>query len=150
MKRLAAALILAIFLAALAAPVYSKGSWFGDLFGVGGAVSAVADAGARTAEASFEAKWKIELIRALRAIWPSLILLTAMIGTIGSAWVAAYLVMRLHGTARTALKDDKVSISEWIVLGLLSVVTVPTALGLLYFSFFLMKASQSGLSELMG
>ena len=150
MKRITALLILLVLVAAMAAPVLAKGSWFGDIFGVGGAVSAVAEATGKVAEAKFEAKWRIELIRAVKAIWPSLILLTAMIGTIGSAWVSAYLVMRLHGSAQKALKDDKVTIAEWIILGLLSVVTIPTALGLLYFAFFLMKASEAGLSELMG
>ena len=96
-----------------------------------------------------EAKWRIELIRAVKAIWPSLILLTAMIGTIASALAAGYLVMKLHVTAQSILKDDKVKPGEWVILGGLSFVTIPTALGLLYFAFFLMRASQSGLSELM-
>lgn len=120
-----------------------------DWFGVGEAISGVADAGARVTEAAMEAKWKIELIKAVRAIWPSLILLTSIIGTIASAVFAAKLVMRLHGTAQSILKDNKVTISEWTIFGVLATATLPIALGLMYFSFFLMRASQSGLSELM-
>lgn len=101
------------------------------------------------ATAVSEATWKVALIKAIERTLPSLILLTCIVGAIGSGWSAAYLAMRLHETARTALKDDKVTKAEWIVLGVLTSITLPTVGGLLWFAFFLATASRSGLSELM-
>ena len=145
MKRLAAVLIFFAVSIMMFTPLV-----LADWFGIGEAISGVADAGARGTEAVMEAKWKIELIRAVKMIWPSLILLTAMIGTISSALGACYLVMRLHGTAQNILKDDQIKKSEWVIFGILSAITVPTALGILYFAFVLMRASESGLSEFTG
>ncbi len=110
-----------------------------DWFGVGAAVGKISDA-----------VWKSQLIQAIKQTLPSLILLTAIIGAIASAAAAANLAMRLHDSARVAMADNRITPSEWIILLVLTIVTVPVVVGLLWFGWFLALASRSGLLELMG
>ena len=132
---LAPAALAALILILCAGPGEARAGWF-DFIGT-------------TAAAVSEATWKVALIQALERTLPSLILLTCIVGAVGSGWSAAYLAMRLHDTARTALKDNRVSVAEWIVLCVLLVITLPVDLGLLWFAWFLSTAARSGLLELM-
>lgn len=134
--------ILAVLLLALAAlalllgwPARAEAGWFDFIGDAAGAIS--------------EATWKVALIKAVERTLPSLILLVCIVGAIVASWGAGYLSMRLHETAKTALKDDTVSLSEWIVLGVLAVATLPVVAGLLWFAWFLATAAHSGLTELM-
>ena len=138
-------LVTTIFLALMFSPIITQASWFG----IGEAVSGVADATARTAEAGFDMKWKLALIQAIERAFPSIILLTTILSTVTSALTAGWLVMKLHETAQATLRDGKISKSDWVILSTLASITLPVALGLAYFAFFLMSASRSGLMELM-
>ncbi|MEE9499586.1 MAG: hypothetical protein V3V24_09635 [Nitrospinaceae bacterium] len=128
-------LVTTLLLAALLMPADAHAGFF-DF--IGEAATAVSDA-----------TWKVYLIKAIERTLPSLILLTCIVGAILSYFGAAKLGMRLHETARTALRDGEVSTAEWSILGTLTVVTLPIVLMLLWFGYFLMTAAQSGLSELM-
>lgn len=133
------AIVLLLTAAALALvlgwPARAEAGWFDFVGEAAGAIS--------------DATWKVALIKALERTLPSLILLTCIVGAIVSSWGAAYLSMRLHETAKAALKDDAVSLSEWVVLGVLAAATLPTVAGLLWFAWFLATAAHSGLTELM-
>lgn len=110
--------------------------WF-DL-GIGKAVEAVSDA-----------TWKVMLIRAIERSFPSIILLTCIVGTIVSAWGMAYLVARFHETIKTTLQDGRVSPAEWALTGFSALLTLAVSIYLGWFSFLLLQASRSGLAELM-
>jgi hypothetical protein len=109
-----------------------------DWFGIGTAVAAGA-----------EATWKIALIEAVKHSLPMLLLGITVVGAIVSAWGAGALALRMLELAREALRDDKVTVSEWIVLGAGALIAVPVAIGLMWFAYFLAMASRSGLLELM-
>lgn len=110
--------------------------WF-DL-GLGRAVEAVSDA-----------TFKVILVRAIERLFPSIILLTCIVGTIVSAWGMAYLLARFHESVRAALRDDRVTAAEWVLVGFSGLLTLAVGVFLGWFSFLLMRASQSGLAELM-
>lgn len=111
-------------------------AWFD--FGIGKAVEAVSDAA-----------FKIILVRAVERLFPSLILLTCIVGTIVSAWGMAYLVARFHESVRAALQDGKVSAAEWVLTGFSGILTLGVSLYLGWFSWLLAEASRAGLGELM-
>lgn len=101
------------------------------------------------ASAISDATWKVALINAIERTLPTLLLMTVIIGAIGCAWAAAVLAGKFAETGRAALRDDKVTWSEWIVLALQTLVVIPVTIGLIWFGFFLAQASRSGLLELM-
>ena len=131
----ALACIAALILIMCAGPSEARAGWF-DF--IGDAAVAVSDA-----------TWKVALIRALERTLPSLILLTCIVGAIGSGWGAGVLAVRWQETARTALRDDKVTVGEWVVLAAGTLIVLPISAGLLWFAWFLTTAARSGLLELM-
>lgn len=133
-------ILAAFFLVLLATPAHA--GWFD--FGVGEIAKATGKIGA----AKYDAQVKLALIKAVARAMPMILLLVTLVGAIVSGWAAAYLAMRLHDTARTSLKDGRVSVSEWIILLFLSVITLPICAGLLWFGYFLMTAAQAGMMEL--
>ena len=90
------------------------------------------------------------LIRAVERMAPSLILLTTIVGAIGTAWLTGSLVMRYSEQAREALRDGIVRRSEAVVLASQGVALLAIGIPLAWFAWFLMGAAASGLRELMG
>lgn len=110
--------------------------WF-DI-GLGEAVKGISDA-----------TWKVVLIKAVERSFPSIILLTCIVGTIVSAWGMAYLVARFHEIVRESLRDGRVTGAEWFFNIFCGALTLGISAYLGWFSFLLFTASKSGLAELM-
>ena len=107
-------------------------------FGVGEAIKGISDA-----------TWKVMAIKAIERLAPSILLMTCVIGAIVSAWGAAYIAIRIFEADAEAMRDGKITIGEWVLFAARVLIGVPTIVGLLWFSWFLARASQHGLLELM-
>ena len=133
---LCVAIVFAAFLFTLMVPTPAHAGWF-DFVG-------------DTAKAVSDAVWKTMLIKAVERSLPMLLLATTLIGAIASFLGAGHLAIKMHESAREAMKDNEITIGEWVLLTLLMAITLPVSGGLLWFGWFLALAANNGLSELMG
>ncbi len=115
-----------------------------DLLGVGKITEEVR----RGTEAALAFKFKEDVLRTVTANLQTLIIFALGVMAVGSAWVAGYLVMRFFDTCREAMRDGRVTVSEWIVLGVESIVLLPTIFGLLVLAYYMGTAHVSGLEAL--
>jgi len=110
--------------------------WFS--VGLGDAVEAISDA-----------TWKVVLVRAIERMAPTLLLGLVLVCVIAAALAATYLTGKFVETGREAMRDDRVTRAEWVLIGLQATIIVPTVIGLILFAGFLAYAGRAGLLELM-
>jgi hypothetical protein len=116
-------------------PAPARAGWF-DF--VGTAATAISDA-----------TWKVALIQAIERTLPTLLLGLCIVGVLVCAVLVARVTTGFGETARAAMRDDRVTGAEGVVLVAQGVVTAWVVVAVSWFGVLLWRAAASGLGELM-
>lgn len=102
-------------------PAVALGGWFQDILGAGEVAKATAD----ITKSSQDLIWKQAVLSALLSVKREVVLLSTMASALLSLLGAAYLANSFSNRCGDAMRDDKVTAGEWVILGINAIVQIP-------------------------
>lgn len=105
----------------LTVPTIALGGWFQDILGAGEVAKATADITQSTQDLIWKQAVLDAIVRNIRIV----VLLSTMVSALFALIGAGYLARGFGDTCREAMRDDKVTAGEWVIIGLQAFVQLP-------------------------